>query len=191
MNASKAILLKLDTLFTKYLLTTNVVTCGTLLGIGDALVQGMNIAVTKDRKEKFDFARTGRMIIIGLSLGPFNHYWYAILDKVIKGNSGKAVFHKILCDQIIAGPFFCTTFLCGLSLLEGKGKEGAIKEWKDKFLGIYFVDWMFWPAAQFVNFKYVPGKFRVAYVSTATLIWNSFLSYAKHRRVTPTEEDFR
>lgn len=42
---------------------------------------------------------------------------------------------------------------------------------------------MFWPAAQSVNFRFVPGQFRVAYVSSATLIWNSMLSYFKHSDV--------
>lgn len=189
MNVAKRAIAKIDAIFSKNLLVANVVTCGTLLGVGDACVQGMNIAVTK-KKTKFDFERTGRMIIIGCALGPFNHIWYAVLDKFIKGASGKAVFQKILCDQFIAGPFFCTTFLYGLSILEGKGTSGAKQEWKDKFLEIYFVDWMFWPGAQYINFKFVPGKYRVAYVSTATLIWNSFLSYVKHREIEASEEDF-
>ncbi|XP_059153163.1 mpv17-like protein 2 isoform X3 [Physella acuta] len=181
MNAAKYLLAKVDLVFSKHLLLSNVVTCGALMGVGDALVQSMNIVQSDKQKPiKFDFPRTGRMILIGFCLGPFNHYWYAILDKVIKGTSGKAVVQKILCDQVIAGPFFCTTFLFGLSFLEGKGLEESYKEWKSKFLHIYFVDWMFWPAAQSVNFRFVPGQFRVAYVSSATLIWNSMLSYFKH-----------
>ena len=53
------------------------------------------------------------MVVIGLALGPFNHFWYAILDKVVKGTGAQVVFKKIALDQAFAGPFFCTLFLTG------------------------------------------------------------------------------
>ncbi|XP_005102213.1 mpv17-like protein 2 [Aplysia californica] len=179
-----------EKLYGKHLLATNIVTCGTLLGVGDCMVQRMNIAYEKHNGNtvKYDFARTGRMVAIGFVLGPFNHYWYTFLDRILKGTSQKTVLKKIACDQTVAGPFFCTSFLVGMTLLEGKGLDAAIVEWKNKFLHIYMVDWMFWPLAQFVNFRFLPGRFRVLYVSSATLIWNSFLSYMKHRSDDETEE---
>ena len=57
---------------------------------------------------------SGRMIAIGFVLGPFNHYWYTFLDKVLKGSGGTIVLKKIACDQAVAGPFFCTSFLFGI-----------------------------------------------------------------------------
>lgn len=182
--------LVIDKLFTKHLFATNVVTCGGLLGVGDACVQGMNIFVQKgkDKQVEYDFKRTGRMVVIGLALGPFNHFWYSLLDKTVKGGGLQVVLKKIALDQAFAGPFFCTLFLTGTSLMEGQGLEGAKSEWKEKFLPIYMVDWCFWPMAQYVNFRFLPTQYRVAYVSTATLIWNSFLSYMKHKSVPADEE---
>ncbi|GFO37194.1 mpv17-like protein 2 [Plakobranchus ocellatus] len=181
----------LDKLFTKHLFTTNVVTCGALLGVGDACVQGMNIAWHKKKDAQlpeYDLKRTGRMVVIGLALGPFNHFWYALLDKWVKGPGAQMVLKKICLDQAVAGPFFCSMFLSGTTILEGGGVENAKSEVKEKFLKIYMVDWCFWPMAQFINFKFLPTKYRVAYVSTATLIWNSFLSYMKHKNVPANEE---
>lgn len=63
--------------------------------------------------EKPFFDITGRMFIIGLMLGPFNHFWYKMLDKYIIGTGIKMVTKKIAADQAVAGPFFCTTFLIG------------------------------------------------------------------------------
>ena len=46
------------------------------------------------------------MFSIGILLGPFNHGWYTLLDKVLPGQTGKIVVKKILADQIIASPFY-------------------------------------------------------------------------------------
>ncbi|CAG5135105.1 unnamed protein product [Candidula unifasciata] len=170
-----------DYFFKQHLFTTNVLTCGSLLGLGDCMVQKINTMF--EENIKYDFARTGRMAVIGVMLGPFNHYWYAILDRIIVGRTRKIVVKKILVDQAVAGPFFCTSFLYGISILEGKDHDAAKQEWKNKFLKIYMLDWTFWPLAQFINFKFVPSNYRVLYVCISTLIWNSLLSYIKYRPV--------
>ena len=41
-------------------------------------------------------------------------------------------------------------------------------------------DCSLWPAAQALNFLYVPPVYRVVYVNVVTVAWNVFLSYAKH-----------
>jgi protein Mpv17 len=46
-----------------------------------------------------------------------------------------------------------------------------------------------WPAAQAINFLFLPPQFRVLYVGAVTLFWDSFLSYIKHERALVESND--
>ncbi|XP_076441272.1 mpv17-like protein 2 [Babylonia areolata] len=174
----------LKSLFTRHLFFTNVVSCGGLLSLGDCIVQNLenlHLKTISGATKPYDYRRTGRMFVIGLMMGPFNHHWYRLLDKFIHGSNLKAAVKKIAADQAVGGPFFCTTFLIGSGILEGKKIRDCVKEWREKFLTIYMADWCIWPPAQFINFYFFPPHLRVMYVCMVTLVWNTFLSYMKHR----------
>ncbi|XP_059472461.1 mpv17-like protein 2 isoform X2 [Neocloeon triangulifer] len=163
-------------LFSKrWLLFTNTVTSGGLLAFGDGLQQ--TIEKKRGLSVKYDWSRTGRMFIVGLVMGPVHHYWYIWLDRYLKTNQ---VWRKILADQILAAPFFAFSFFYGMGFLEGRSTEESSKEFREKFVTVYAFDWLFWPPSQYVNFHYVPGKYRVLYVNGATVVWDVFLSYMKH-----------
>lgn len=55
----------------------------------------------------------GRMLAIGLVMGPVNHGWYFALDKLLIGKSATVITKKILLDQIIASPLFASIFFMG------------------------------------------------------------------------------
>lgn len=46
---------------------------------------------------------------------------------------------------------------------------------------LFQFDWFIWPPTQWVNFMYVPDRYRVMYVNVVTVLWDVFLSYIKHR----------
>lgn len=173
----------IDWLFTEHMLLGNVVSAALLLGLADFSIQILETIVLGTRT-RFDGARNYRSMQVGMVLGVFNHIWYSFLDSYLEGGSLTVVFKKIALDQAIAGPFFSSAYLVGMGLLEGKSTEEVYKEWSQKFIHIYMVDWMFWPLAQFINFYLVPHRFRVFYVNFATFLWNTFLCCAKHNSET-------
>ncbi|XP_022097145.1 mpv17-like protein 2 isoform X2 [Acanthaster planci] len=186
----------------KYLLLTNTVSSGVLLSLGDVLQQVNERRIAKkklllkvsasgsmdhigqvDGQETlptFNWIRTGRMLTIGIFLGPLNHYWYLALDKFLPGVKGRTVAKKILLDELIASPVMTSTFFVGMGLLEGKTLADSIDVLKKKFLTVYMVDIAVWPPVQAINFFLVPPQLRVIYVNVFILLWDVFLSFMNH-----------
>jgi len=132
------------------------------------------------QKNRYDFTRSGRMFLVGLSQGPPHHFWYIYLDKWLPKKTLRTVVLKILADQFIAAPFFAITFLFGMGILEDKRLSECWREFVKKFPVVYMFDWVIWPPTQYVNFRYIPQSFRVFYVNVVAVIWDIFLSYIKH-----------
>ena len=96
-----------DNLFSRYLLLTNTVVSGVLEGLGDFLQQKL------EGKQNNDWQRTKRMTIMGLILGPPEHYWFRLLDKRFPGRSPTIVAKKVFLDETVNGVFFLAVFFIG------------------------------------------------------------------------------
>lgn len=165
----------------RYLIITNTVSCGFLLGTADILQQSL------ERRQKstqnWDSARTAHMFITGCSMGPLLHYWYFWIDKIApaKGVKGiKVVIIKVILDQAFA-PFFGGWYFLAMGLLQGQSVASSWNEFREKFWDYYLAELSLWPAAQMINFLFLHPRYRVLFVNVVTLGWNVYLSYLKHR----------
>ena len=52
----------------------------------------------------------------------------------------------------------------------------ACSETRRLFLYTYVADTLFWPPLQAINFSFVPLRYQVLYLNSASLVWNTFLS---------------
>lgn len=73
-------------MFGRYLWVTNTVSCGGMLAIGDCIQQQLEHVRGVGTDPNYDWKRTGRLFLVGLSQGPPHHIFYLWLDKVGKKN---------------------------------------------------------------------------------------------------------
>lgn len=127
-----------DLVFGKYLLTTNIVSSGVLMGIGDMMCQEIEIQRYRIKK-RYDWVRIGNMFIVGCLCGPLNHYFYKWMDKIIPKADFTSATKKILLDQILMSPACVVLFFYSAGLLEKQTVNECTVEMKEKFITVYTV----------------------------------------------------
>merc|ERR1712071_181782 len=93
-----------------------------------------------NKKIKHDWHRTGRMLVVGLSLGLPQHCWYTWLDRILPGVSMLKVTKKIFLDQLILAPVVLCSFFMVSGLLERHSLQQSWKEVQNKFAMVYKVE---------------------------------------------------
>lgn len=162
----------------KYLLYTNIGISLTLSTTGDFLNQKYQIH--KKEMTQIDKKRSRDVAITALFIGPFCHYWYVFLDWWMPSRAVKVLAKKILVDQLVCSPIVIGLFLIITSCLEKKSWEKVVEENKGKGATLYTAEWLIWPPAQFVNFYFLPTKYRVLYDNTISLAFDCYFSRVKY-----------
>lgn len=162
----------------KFLLFTNVSISLSLSATGDVLEQ--HYEKYTGELEAYDRTRTAHMATSGVVVGVICHYWYKFLDKRMPGRTIGIVMKKIVLDQLICSPLYISAFFVTMGILENKKQTEVWEEIKQKAWKLYAAEWMVWPVAQFVNFYWLPTKYRVFYDNFISLGYDVYTSQVKH-----------
>lgn len=157
-------------------LLTKGITSGIIAGSGDAICQWIVASSSDDIS--WDWVRTSRFVVLGaVWVAPITHYWYDALSHVfLPGIRTRAkVLQRLTLDQFGFAPIFCSSFLAGLWVLEGRTEI-----WEPLQLvipGVIQANWALWIPAQIVNFGIIPLKYQVLFGNVVALVWNVYLSW--------------
>uniref|UniRef100_A0A336N0E2 CSON011581 protein n=1 Tax=Culicoides sonorensis TaxID=179676 RepID=A0A336N0E2_CULSO len=173
-------------IMTKHLLLFNTISSGGLMMFGDIAAQTIEQKIG-EKDEGFDLKRIARMTIVGTLQGPMHHYFYGWVDRIMPKNDGRTVFKKIMLDQFVASPIFIASYFYPACLMEGLTLDESHEEVQSKFFTVYKADWLIWPPCQFINFYFLPLRYRVLYINGITTLYNIFLCYIKHKEAPKPE----
>ena len=96
-----------NSVFKKHLLAVNTLLSCAIDGLGDYLEQKVEGA------EQIDKLRTARFASLGLVFGPWEFYWYRLLDAWFPGRTAKTVVRKVLLDEFLMSPIEYAVFYVG------------------------------------------------------------------------------
>lgn len=127
-----------------------------------------------------DLARAARMGLFGLLFyGPYQHWWYGLLDRSFPGRSTPAFASKVALNQLALAPVVLAVVFAWNLVPLGRGREWPAKV-KNDLWPTMVNGWKFWVPAASVNFYAVPLEGQVAYMSACGLLWTAYLSYSSN-----------
>mmetsp|Transcript_22334 Transcript_22334/g.37364 ORF Transcript_22334/g.37364 Transcript_22334/m.37364 type:complete len:216 (+) Transcript_22334:109-756(+) len=160
--------------------------------LGDIIAQSLE----RDKRQsefRLDLKRSFQLGMLGVFInGVFMPHWYRALDKVL-GSSAENLVNlglKVVADQLVFAPFAMISFFYVSALRSASTWEAAFSSFcakiKEEGASTYAADWLLWPMANCVNFRYVPLIYRPSFTAGVQLIWQTFMSIVARREVEPT-----
>ncbi|RKF63830.1 Protein sym1 [Erysiphe neolycopersici] len=127
----------------------------------------------------FDFERLMRFIAYGFMMAPPQFKWFQFLSKIfpISKESGLLPALKMVAfDQMIYAPIGVATFFTVMTVAEGGDRRAVSIKLRDMFIPTLKANYMIWPLVQMVNFRLMPIRFQLPFVSTVGIAWTTYLS---------------
>ncbi|XP_051265199.1 protein Mpv17 [Dicentrarchus labrax] len=166
-------------LMTKYPWTVQIVTAGSLVGVGDVISQQL---IERRGLAHHNVRRTAKMMSIGFFfVGPVIGTWYKVLDRLVVGGTKSAAMKKMLVDQLCFAPGFLGAFLSISGALNGLTVEENIGKLKRDYTDALISNYYLWPPVQIANFYFIPLHHRLAVVQVVAVGWNSYLTWKANK----------
>ncbi|PWZ03792.1 hypothetical protein BCV70DRAFT_197987 [Testicularia cyperi] len=163
--------------------------------------------------KEWDWARSGRFLVFNVGMAPLLAEWNRFLEfrfplrsASVAGaasaaasaatTAGKvslrALGKRVAMDQIVFAPFGLALFTGVMGALERQSVQGVQDKFGEMYIPALLANWQIWPLVQLVNFRYMPLKYRVPFVSTVGILWNiglSLLSQSTRMRAAASLSD--
>jgi len=127
----------------------------------------------------FDFERTIRFMSYGFIMTPLQFKWFGLLTKLFPLTATSATvpaLKRVAMDQLIFAPLGLCCFFTFMTVAEGGGKRQVVKKFQDIYVPTLRANYVLWPAVQVLNFRVMPLRFQIPFVSTIGIAWTAYLS---------------
>jgi protein Mpv17 len=140
---------------------------------------------------RLQFVRTVRFAVVGLTChGPYFNWGFGWVDRLFGAPTAAdgtvlwlTLVKKTAVTQFVLNPPYMVILFAWMGLLEGRRSASAICDnVRRKFPSAFWAGNLFWPIANFINFRFLGPEHRVAYVAACGAIWNTYISWLNHRR---------
>jgi len=173
--------------FEAYPHVTLAVAGGTLTALGDVVAQLSQQIVKPEDEHKegfrYDVPRTLRFFCFGAGISPLIGRWNQYLEFRFplrsrrKGATSFAALSKrVAIDQIVMAPIGLSIFISSMGVMEGRDAKHIRARFQDIYQPALLANWKIWPAAQFINFRFMPLPYRVPFQQTCGAFWTLYLS---------------
>ncbi|XP_037930566.1 mpv17-like protein [Teleopsis dalmanni] len=163
--------------------------CFVLMGVGDVIAQKF---IEKKSLTEVDVVRTMKFASIGFFfIGPVLKYWYRAVDSMVSQNQHqtKRALKKMLIDQSCCAPVFPVAIMGILGTMNGTGVEDFKSRVKADYFQIMKNNYTIWPAAQMINFAFVPMHLQVVFVQLVAIGWNCYISLVVNKNAAKATKE--
>lgn len=172
-------------LLEKYPFRTQIMTSGILCATGDTIAQTV---VERRKLSEFDPSRTAKFFMLGSCVvAPVIRTWYIALEKIVKFQGARGALTKMCLDQGLFAPCFIVIFTTSAYTLNGGKLEHLRSHLESMYLDVLFSNWKLWPAAQIINFYFVPLQHRLLMMNLVAVVWNTYLAW-KTNQTKPVQD---
>ncbi|KAI9512661.1 hypothetical protein F5148DRAFT_1161858 [Russula earlei] len=173
--------------FEAYPHVTLAVAGGALTALGDVVAQlSQHIVAPEDNRKPglhYDVPRTLRYFCFGAGMSPLIGRWNKYLEHKFPLRSSRegpasfaALSKRVAVDQIVMAPIGLSLFLSFMGMMEGRDSKHIRARFQDIYQPALLANWKVWPAAQFINFRFMPLPYRVPFQQTCGVFWTLYLS---------------
>jgi protein Mpv17 len=168
-------------LLTSYPKATKIATGTLITAYGDLICQHLIEGASQSNVRRVEAVSAYGAVVTYVE----GHLWLGLLEKVVGPSmSLRSSLYKTLLDQGLFAPLETSGFLAWTHYLEGH-KTSLRDKLKADLPQALSCSYLFWGPVCMFEFLFVPYPLRVLYISTVSVAWDTYLSYAAHNSLHP------
>ncbi|KAH6923929.1 hypothetical protein HPB50_009566 [Hyalomma asiaticum] len=101
---------------------------------------------------------------------------------VRSGSIGTLVIKKFLLDQAVFAPAFTASLMVALGTVQWRTWNDMKHSLQANYMQMLKARYILWPAAQLINFLFVPSSYRQPFGSCVAVVWCTYLAWKANTR---------